>query len=185
MTKKILLELKKYQYDRGETSPFDSHIDFSKWADTVSPLLLFDKLLHRKFKQRLSSANVHYGLSSSSNSYTSNINACIGVVNEAIQTLQHDMHKNKEHIYTASSAEHINKNINNFSDIFFKSNYRVRLVLCGILILFFVSGVSLGQSALYAQVIAPIISLYKKKATDEIKTIVPVTPKNIIKQTNN
>jgi hypothetical protein len=86
MNKDILPELKKYQYKRSEVSPFETHNDFLKWADDVAPILSFNDKIHANFKQRRLSADSTNILSP--RDYPRNVNACIGIVNEAVQTLE-------------------------------------------------------------------------------------------------
>jgi len=180
MATKILLELEKYQYERGEESPFNTHIEFSKWADSVEPLLSFDEKLQNEFKQRRRSANATNKISPKD--CANNINACIGVVNKAIKIFKLGLHNNN-HPKTSTSTNPLNP-INDIYDLFFTSNYRVKLILFCFAASCFFSGVYIGQSALYTERIAPIISLIKKNVTEEKKTTVPNTPKNITELTN-
>lgn len=85
---------------------------------------------------------------------------------------------------TDNKSQKNNKEFNNFYELFINSNYKVRFVLIGISLACFVAGVTLGQSALYAERIAPMISLYKKSAADRKNATEPSTPKKITELTN-
>jgi hypothetical protein len=82
----VLDELKRLQHERSDSSPFDSHVEFQRWADHVAPLLKFDKSIERAFRTCITSANVSHGIGSHLDA-TGSINRAIGLVNQAIKAL--------------------------------------------------------------------------------------------------
>jgi len=80
-----LSELKKLQRERGDASPFHSHLEFLKWAYEVAPRLAFDQKLEAAFKMARNSAESHRALNISPDE---SINDAIGLVNQAVIALQ-------------------------------------------------------------------------------------------------
>jgi hypothetical protein len=87
MTEALLPALKKLQHERSDKSPFGDHVDFLKWSDQVTALLSFDKKQQVAFKDWVTSADVSHNSGSPSDSARS-INRAIGILNQAISSLE-------------------------------------------------------------------------------------------------
>lgn len=83
----LLVELKKLQHQRSESSPFADHIEFQTWADKALPLLSFDPKLHALFRNSVASVACARSLNIAGDEL-SNINNAIGIVNQAITSLE-------------------------------------------------------------------------------------------------
>lgn len=83
----VLVKLKSLRYQRSEASLFTNHVEFLAWGDSVTPLLSFDSALQANFKSCLRSANTTHIMGSSKDSIGS-INRAIGIVNQAIISLE-------------------------------------------------------------------------------------------------
>lgn len=103
----LLTELKNLQFQRSDVSPFASHVDFLTWTDTVTGLLSFDTSLQKRFRFWVDNANFHHDTNSS---HISAINEAIGVLNQAITSLEVVAIPNTTPNPTANSAHNeINK----------------------------------------------------------------------------
>lgn len=81
----LLIErLRKHQRQRGDVSPFASHTEFLAWSDSVLPLLSFNSVLQNEFKSAVRASNINI----SAEGRLSNVNRAIGVVNQAIVSLE-------------------------------------------------------------------------------------------------
>lgn len=87
----LLTELKKLQHSRSDSSPFVSHVEFNSWADKVIPLLEFDKNLQNHFRSMVSATNSAIRFKSAKQEIE-NINNLIGIVNQAVISLEHLAH---------------------------------------------------------------------------------------------
>ncbi|GAA5160459.1 hypothetical protein [Viridibacterium curvum] len=85
MSAYLLAELKKLQYQRSESSPFASHIEYMQWADKVTGLLSYDEKIANRFRYYVRAADFnsrgHY-------SNLDQVNETIGVLNQAIAALE-------------------------------------------------------------------------------------------------
>ena len=81
MSDDLLAELKQLQRQRGDSSPFTSHVEFLAWTDTVSGLLSTNPALQKKFHFIVENAKFHINTNSSP---INAINEAIGVLNQAI-----------------------------------------------------------------------------------------------------
>lgn len=81
----LLAELKKLQYQRSDSSPFASHVEFMQWSDKVAPRLSFDAKLQTAFKHHIGIAKfIHNGPYSN----VDQVNEAIGILNQAVLTLE-------------------------------------------------------------------------------------------------
>ncbi|MBI1887994.1 MAG: hypothetical protein HYS19_06430 [Nitrosomonadales bacterium] len=83
----LLAELRKLQHQRSESSPFANHVEFHTWADKVLPLLSFDPKLQGRFKSMVS-ATKSARLFEIKQQEIENINSAIGMLNQAITSLE-------------------------------------------------------------------------------------------------
>lgn len=83
----LLAKLKKLQYQRSDSSPFANHIEFHTWADKVLPLLSFDQKLYNRFRSIVLATNSARILKSTQQE-VENINTAIGMLNQAITSLE-------------------------------------------------------------------------------------------------
>jgi hypothetical protein len=83
----LLAELKKLQHLRSESSPFANHIEFNVWADKVLPLMAFDPKLQSRFRNMVLATNSARQFNITSQE-TENINSAIGMLNQAITSLE-------------------------------------------------------------------------------------------------
>jgi len=80
-----LVELKRLRRERGETSPFQNHTAFLKWADEVEAHLHFHPAFLQSFKHSVHAAKMVHG---SRLDNTRGVNEAIGTVNKAITLLE-------------------------------------------------------------------------------------------------
>jgi hypothetical protein len=87
MTTGLLVELKKLQHQRSDSSPFANHVEFHAWADKVLPLLSFDQKLYNRFRSIVQATNSAHALKVELQEIE-NINSAIGILNQAITLLE-------------------------------------------------------------------------------------------------
>ena len=87
MSADLHAKLKTLQYQRSESSPFASHIEFHIWADNVTPLLSFDPKLQSQFKNIVSASDTSR-IFKIKGQEIENINTAIGLLNQAIKSLE-------------------------------------------------------------------------------------------------
>jgi len=112
------------------------------------------------------------------------INTIVNVVTTRIKRNPGLLEKPKEINTNKNKPEPEHNELSTVPDIFFNSNYKVKLTLLGLALACFLFGVTLGQSALYKEKIAPSIRLFNKTAMAEKNTTEPRTPKKITELTN-
>jgi len=88
----LLTELKKLQHSRSDSSPFAGIVEFNSWADKVIPLLEFDKNLQNHFRGMVLATNSAIRFKSAKQELE-NINNLIGIVNQAVISLEYLAHK--------------------------------------------------------------------------------------------
>ena len=87
MSSDLLSRLKALQHQRGESSPFVSHVEFHIWADNVMPLLSFKPKLQSLFRNSVIAADCSRGLNIEKQEIE-NINSAIGILNQAVCLLE-------------------------------------------------------------------------------------------------
>jgi serine/threonine-protein kinase len=80
---RLVDKLEKFKRERTNGLPFETLIDFEKWADSVSPLLSFDSKYSHEFDRSVTAATVTYRMKNPVDSAT-NMNNAIGILNKAI-----------------------------------------------------------------------------------------------------
>ncbi|MCM2309443.1 MAG: hypothetical protein NDI91_18460 [Sulfuritalea sp.] len=85
MPAELIAKLKKLQYQRSGSSPFQYFVDFLRWSDNVSPLLSFNPQFQDAFKRCVGVAKAQH-----SSGYTGaeQINEAIGILNQAVLSLE-------------------------------------------------------------------------------------------------
>ncbi|HEY9826483.1 MAG TPA: hypothetical protein V6D19_13640 [Stenomitos sp.] len=161
MIKNVLSELRKHRKERGSEIPFSNHDEFLVWSDEVSPLLTFDKGINGAFSQRLASAKVTKSLSPVA--YKSNVNECIGIVNQAIKKLENGMSVDQSGGRTRTYPH------DSIADVFFNSGYKLKLALLSVVFAVFLAGISVGQSKFYSQIVAPLLESLKEPGNGSSK----------------
>ena len=89
MSESLIERVRKLQRQRGEVSPFASHTEFLAWSDEVIPLLSFNTSLQSQFRSAVSAANINRSLDVPDGA-DANINRAIGLLNQAITSLEID-----------------------------------------------------------------------------------------------
>lgn len=92
MSAELLAKLRPLQYQRSDTSPFATHNDFLVWSDSVLPLLSFNQALKKRFQMAVSAANSNRSMYGEGGAIP-NINSAIGILNQAVTTLETPMAK--------------------------------------------------------------------------------------------
>ena len=88
MSADLLSELKKLQYERGAKAPFADQFEFLRWADQVQPRLSFDQKLASAFRSTVVLVDSQRALRLPMDSA---MNESIGVLNQAVIALQHNL----------------------------------------------------------------------------------------------
>ncbi|MBI5889719.1 MAG: hypothetical protein HZB47_03450 [Nitrosomonadales bacterium] len=85
MTSDLLQKLKNLKRVRGDASPFSSPLEYETWTDEVAPLLSFNEKLQNSFKHYVKIAKFN---SRTNSSNIDQINETIGILNQAITSLE-------------------------------------------------------------------------------------------------
>jgi hypothetical protein len=106
MSTSPLEALRALQRERGHGPLFSTHLDFQNWVDQVAPLLSFDAAAKASFLHCARSADVSHNLGSTNDSYSS-ISRAVGIVNQAVRTLELQVQESSPAIAATSTPENL------------------------------------------------------------------------------